>query len=361
MVATVCVAMTATTATPRMPSRAGRYSNETADAWRVLALIAPPQSPPKNAPPTPFPPPRVFFRWSRASRQAPSRRRHRSSSTAPRASEQQARAAFDHSRESGPWLGAARDPRHRLHRPSGRRHRRGSRGVGRGITEAFLAAGADVAICGRQEPAVDELPSSGGRRAWFLTADVRDAEQAASVVSATAQHFGRVDVLINNAGGSPAVLAVGRVTALCVAGRRPQPPGPAVLRAGGLCGDASGRHGGSIVNIGSVSGLRPSPGTAAYGAAKAGLISLTRSLADRVGTQDPGQLRGGGHDRHRGGPGPLRGGRGSWPRWPPLFPLVGWGHRRTWPMRACSWRRRWRPTCRAQRSRSTAAANGPHS
>ena len=51
--------------------------------------------------------------------------------------------------------------------------------MGRGITEAFLAAGADVAICGRNEPAVDELPEGDGRRAVFFAADVRDAEQAA--------------------------------------------------------------------------------------------------------------------------------------------------------------------------------------
>ncbi len=79
----------------------------------------------------------------------------------------------------------------------------GARGIGRGITEAFLAAGADVTICGRTEPAPQELPDAGGRRATFLTADVRDAQQAASVLTTTAQRFGRVDVLVNNAGGPP--------------------------------------------------------------------------------------------------------------------------------------------------------------
>jgi NAD(P)-dependent dehydrogenase (short-subunit alcohol dehydrogenase family) len=155
----------------------------------------------------------------------------------------------------------------------------GARGVGRGITEAFLTAGADVAICGRHEPPRDELPVVGGRRPLFITADVRDDEQAASVITTTAQRFGRVDVLVNNAGGSPAVPAaeasarfVSRVVAINLLA-----PMYCSQAANAVMQGAPG--GGSILNIGSVSGLRPSPGTAAYGAAKAGLISLTRSLA----------------------------------------------------------------------------------
>ncbi|HUI04395.1 MAG TPA: SDR family oxidoreductase [Acidimicrobiales bacterium] len=155
----------------------------------------------------------------------------------------------------------------------------GARGVGRGITEAFLAAGADVAICGRTEPAPDALPAAGDRRAAFLAADVRDAEQAAAVVRDTVERFGRLDVLVNNAGGSPAVAAADaspRFVAQVVALN---------LLAPMYCAQAANAvmqgsdEGGAIINIGSVSGLRPSPGTAAYGAAKAGLVSLTRSLA----------------------------------------------------------------------------------
>ncbi len=155
----------------------------------------------------------------------------------------------------------------------------GARGVGRGISESFLAAGAEVVICGRSEPAAADLPAHGGRRAVFVQADVRDAEQAGAVIEQTSGRFGRLDVLVNNAGGSPAVPAaeasarfISQVIALN-------------LVAPFYCAQAANRvmqeqsEGGSIVNIGSVSGLRPSPGTAAYGAAKAGLINLTRSLA----------------------------------------------------------------------------------
>jgi NAD(P)-dependent dehydrogenase (short-subunit alcohol dehydrogenase family) len=153
----------------------------------------------------------------------------------------------------------------------------GGRGVGRGITEAFLGAGADVVICGRKEPAEEQLPSAEGRRAVFLTADVRDAEQAASVLSTAAERRGRVDVLVNNAGGSPAVPAadasprfVAQVVALNLL---------APMYCAQAAHAAMQAQGGSIINIASVSGLRPSPGTSAYGAAKAGLINLTRSLA----------------------------------------------------------------------------------
>jgi NAD(P)-dependent dehydrogenase (short-subunit alcohol dehydrogenase family) len=155
----------------------------------------------------------------------------------------------------------------------------GSRGVGRGITETFLAAGAEVVICGRTEPAPDDLPAGGGRRAVFVSADVRQADQAAGVVDETTSRFGRIDVLVNNAGGAPAAPAadvsarfISQVIALN-------------LLAPFYCAQAANRvmqtqpEGGSIVNIGSVSGVRPSPGSAAYGAAKAGLINLTRTLA----------------------------------------------------------------------------------
>ena len=77
----------------------------------------------------------------------------------------------------------------------------GARGVGRGITRRFLEHGADVVICGRHEP--DELPAVANRRASFVAADVRDPEQVAAVVKATVERHGRLDVLVNNAGGAP--------------------------------------------------------------------------------------------------------------------------------------------------------------
>jgi NAD(P)-dependent dehydrogenase (short-subunit alcohol dehydrogenase family) len=153
----------------------------------------------------------------------------------------------------------------------------GGRGVGRGISERFLEAGAEVVICGRSEP--ESLPEAGGRRACFVAADVRDVEQIARVVAFPCERWGRLDVLVNNAGGSPAAPAASasprfseKIVALNL-----MAPLHFAQQVNAVMQEQP--EGGAIVNVASVSGLRPSPGTAAYGAAKAGLLSLTRTLA----------------------------------------------------------------------------------
>lgn len=155
----------------------------------------------------------------------------------------------------------------------------GTRGIGRGITEAFLAGGADAVICGRREVPEKDLPEAAGHVAIFVRADVRDADQAATVIATAVDRFGRIDVLVNNAGGSPNVPsaeASARFVSSVVSLN---------LLAPFFCSQAANaamqgqERGGCVINIGSVSGLRPSPGTAAYGAAKAGLVNLTRTLA----------------------------------------------------------------------------------
>src|SRR6266511_584713 len=77
----------------------------------------------------------------------------------------------------------------------------GCRGVGRGITERFLDAGANVVICCRHEP--ETMPRSGDRESLFIAADVREPEEIDKVVGCTEEQLGRIDVLVNNAGGSP--------------------------------------------------------------------------------------------------------------------------------------------------------------
>jgi len=153
----------------------------------------------------------------------------------------------------------------------------GGKGIGRGISERFLAAGAEVVICGRKEP--DALPAAGERRAVFVAADIRDTDQAARVIDAAVERFGRLDVLVNNAGGSPpadAATASPRFSAAIIALNLTAPFDLAQRANRVMQGQPEG---GSIVNIASVSGTRPSPGTAAYGAAKAGLLNLTQTLA----------------------------------------------------------------------------------
>jgi len=157
----------------------------------------------------------------------------------------------------------------------------GTRGLGRAITEGLLATGCEVAICGRNAPGA--LPEAGGRTAWFSACDVRDATQVRAFVDAVAARYGRIDLVVNNAGGTPladsattsprfseSIVALNLLAPLHVA-------------------QAANRHmqvqenGGAIINIASISGLRPAPGTAVYGAAKAGLLALTQGLAQEWG------------------------------------------------------------------------------
>lgn len=145
----------------------------------------------------------------------------------------------------------------------------GTRGIGRAMVEAFAKSGATVATCGRTPPA-EALPAS------FHACDVRKPDAVAALADLLASQHGRIDVLINNAGGSPpadAATASPRFSEAIVALNLLGP-----LHMAQACQ----RHmppGSSIINIASISALRPSPGTAAYGAAKAGLLGLSRSLA----------------------------------------------------------------------------------
>ncbi len=141
------------------------------------------------------------------------------------------------------------------------------------IAESFRDAGSTVVVCARTRP--DPVP--GGIE--FLAADLREADQASSVIEATVRAHGRLDVLVNNAGGSPSAAAatasprfVAKVVAInLLAPFYVSQPANAVMQAQD--------DGGVIVNIGSVAARQPQPGTAAYTAAKAGLLGLTRALA----------------------------------------------------------------------------------
>lgn len=153
----------------------------------------------------------------------------------------------------------------------------GGKGVGRGITSRFLEAGADVVICGRKEP--ETLPSAGSKPALFVAADVREIEQIDKVVTFATERFGRLDVLVNNVGGTPtadAATASPRFSESIIRLNLISPLSFA-QRANAVMQKQA--DGGAIINIASVSGIRPSPGTAAYGAAKAGLLNLTQTLA----------------------------------------------------------------------------------
>jgi NAD(P)-dependent dehydrogenase (short-subunit alcohol dehydrogenase family) len=148
----------------------------------------------------------------------------------------------------------------------------GAKGIGRVIVERFAACGAVVVACGRNEPA--SFPD-----ATFVVCDVRDPEQVDAMVERVAADHGRLDVAINNAGGSPTSESATASPRFSEAIIRLNLLAPMhVAQAANRVMQAQ-ESGGSIVNIASVSGTRPTPTAAAYGAAKAGLLNLTQSLA----------------------------------------------------------------------------------
>ncbi|MBV1942834.1 SDR family oxidoreductase [Streptomyces sp. BV286] len=171
----------------------------------------------------------------------------------------------------------------------------GTRGVGAGIARAFADAGDEVLVCARRPP---QVPLEG---IGFAPLDLRDPP----AVRAFFERLPRLDVLVNNAGGAPYRLLTeteaerhARVIDLNLT---------APLTASLAAYDRLKHARGSIVMIGSVSGTRPSPGTAAYGAAKAGLENLARSMAVewapdvRVNTLVVGMVRTGLSHLHYGG------------------------------------------------------------
>ncbi len=149
----------------------------------------------------------------------------------------------------------------------------GTRGIGRGIALRLVEGGATVVVCGRRAP--DDLPAG----TTFVATDVRDAEQVEALVAGIVAEHGRLDLVVNNAGGAPyanAATASPGFSEKIVALNLTAPL--FVSQAANRVMQAQA-DGGCIVNIGSVSGFRASPGAAVYAAAKAGLLSLTQGLA----------------------------------------------------------------------------------
>lgn len=147
----------------------------------------------------------------------------------------------------------------------------GVRGVGAGISAVFAEQGAIVVTCARRP--VDGVPHE------FHSCDVRDPDAVGALIDSIVDRHGRLDVVVNNAGGSPYALAADasprfhqKVVELNLLGMLH------VSQAANTVMQTQ-PQGGSIVSVSSVSAGRPSPGTAAYSAAKAGVESLTTTLA----------------------------------------------------------------------------------
>ncbi len=180
----------------------------------------------------------------------------------------------------------------------------GTKGIGRGIAEAFLAAGAAVVVCGRTEP---ETPvRAGGRVARFIACDVKDIESLKAMFAAIAAEHGRLDVVVNNAGGAPstpAATASPRFHESIIRLNLLAPLNVAQMANQVMQNQSDG---GAVIFIGSIGSLRPAPGTAAYSAAKAGIAMLGWGLAQewapkvRVMTVSPGLVHTDQADVHYG-------------------------------------------------------------
>lgn len=149
----------------------------------------------------------------------------------------------------------------------------GTKGIGAAIAATLVSAGARVVTCSRSS--IDE-PAVGTQH---VVCDVRDPEAVRVLVDGVAGEWGRLDIAVNNAGGAPYAPAAeashrfhDKILALNLMG-------PLALAQAANRVMQLQAAGGAIVNVSSVSAIRPSPGTAAYGAAKAGIDSLTRTLA----------------------------------------------------------------------------------
>jgi NAD(P)-dependent dehydrogenase (short-subunit alcohol dehydrogenase family) len=158
----------------------------------------------------------------------------------------------------------------------------GSQGVGLGIARAFLDAGASVVTCARTPfdiPPAARTPEEQAR-AVHLAADVRKDEDVDRVVQTAVDRFGRLDVLINNAGGQPPADTATASPRFIRAIIELNLTAPFVLAQRVYRVMAEQASGGSIINISSQASL-PGGGSgslAPYGAAKAGLNHMTRSL-----------------------------------------------------------------------------------
>jgi NAD(P)-dependent dehydrogenase (short-subunit alcohol dehydrogenase family) len=157
-----------------------------------------------------------------------------------------------------------------------------SRGIGRAIAVAFADAGADVALVARSADGLSETAESvaaAGRKAFVIPADVTSYDAVADAVAAATDQLGYLDIVVNNAGGSNFMVPF-RDLRLSGWDKLIQLNlSSAVYVCHAVAGHMLDRGQGSVINVASVAGLAASPTMSPYGAAKAGLISLTKSLA----------------------------------------------------------------------------------
>jgi NAD(P)-dependent dehydrogenase (short-subunit alcohol dehydrogenase family) len=160
-----------------------------------------------------------------------------------------------------------------------------SRGIGLGIAQRLVAEGARVCVTARKQEALDEAVETlgGPEHAIAVAGRGDDVEHQVQAVKSTVEAFGSVDLLVNNAGINPvygpmveldldAARKIFEVNCLAALSWVQQ------VHAGWMA-----EHGGAVVNVSSVAGLKPAPGIGFYGASKAMLSHITSELAVELG------------------------------------------------------------------------------
>jgi 2-deoxy-D-gluconate 3-dehydrogenase len=157
-----------------------------------------------------------------------------------------------------------------------------SRGIGRAIAVALAQAGADVALVARTADGLADTSddvTAAGRKAVVIPADVTDQAGVNDAVAAAIDQLGHVDIVVNNAGGSNFMVSFRdlRLSGWDKLMRLNLTSAVYVCHA--FAEHLLDRKSGSVINVASVAGVAASPLISPYGAAKAGLVSLTKTLA----------------------------------------------------------------------------------
>ncbi|MEU4716869.1 SDR family oxidoreductase [Micromonospora purpureochromogenes] len=159
-----------------------------------------------------------------------------------------------------------------------------SRGIGLAIAERLVAEGAKVVITARKQEALDQAVAQlGPEHALGIAGHADDADHQAEVVTRAVDTFGSVDLLVNNTGINP---TYGPMVELDLAAARKIFEVNCLAALSWVQQAYRGwmkEHGGAVVNVSSVAGLRPAPGIGFYGASKAMLAHLTQQLAVELG------------------------------------------------------------------------------
>lgn len=161
-----------------------------------------------------------------------------------------------------------------------------SRGIGLAIAERIVSEGGKVVITGRKQAGIDAaIETLGSEYALGVAGSADDIAHQAVTVKAAIESFGRLDVLVNNTGINPAYgqlldlepAAAQKIMAVNVVS--------ALLWVQHAHRAWFGEHGGAVVNVASVAGLKPAENIGFYGSSKAALIHLTTQLASELGPQ----------------------------------------------------------------------------